>query len=333
MRSKEKVQRLIYEILSILKERKHEGPQGARVIAKELKNRGFDIGERAVRYHLKHLDDKGFTKKPGSFKGRIITERGEEEVRNDLVGERVGFVIGRIEELIYKMSYDLESRKGEIVANISFLDSEDFEEAIITMQKVMEAGYSPSPLVKVSGEGEKIGHDEVPEGKVGVATVCSVTIDGLLAGEGIPVSPKFGGLIEIEDGEPRRFVDAISYRGSSLDPLEVFASKKMTSILNVLDTGSGLVLANLRSIPISARTPALDLIKRAGEANFDGVMDVGAPAESLYGLPVEVNQVGLVVVGGMNPTVAVEEKDIEIETKPLELLLDISEMRHVREYV
>ncbi len=52
MMSGEKVQRLVFEILGILKEKEDEGPVGARVIAKELGKRGFKIGERAVRYHL-----------------------------------------------------------------------------------------------------------------------------------------------------------------------------------------------------------------------------------------------------------------------------------------
>lgn len=332
MRSKEKVRRLVYEILSVLKERKHGGPQGARVIAKELQNRGFHIGDRAVRYHLKHLDEKGLTKKQGSLKGRIITERGEEEVRNDLVGERVGFIIGKIYELIYKMNYDLETGKGKIVVNLSLLNSEKIDESLKIMKEIMKKGYAPSPLVKISNEGESLGNTKVPEGKVGIATVCSVTIDGLLTKKGIPVTPRFGGLLEIEEDKPNRFVDAIAYQGSSLDPLEVFASKRMTSYLDVLERGSGRILANLRDIPVSARAEAIETIDRAKEKNLNGVLDIGAPAEALFGLPVEVNRVGIVVVGGINPAIAVEEKGIEIETKPLEEILDISEMQHIEEF-
>lgn len=62
--------------------------------------------------------------------------------------------------------------------------------------------------------------------------------------------------MEIEKWEPKRFTDVITYEGSSLDPLEVFASRKMTSYLNVVKVGLGRILANLREIPMLARDAA-----------------------------------------------------------------------------
>lgn len=329
MMSEEKVQRLVFEILGILKEKEDEGPVGARVIAKELGKRGFKIGERAVRYHLRLLDEKGFTEKAGSLEGRILTEEGKEEIKHALVGKRVGFVIGKIEELIYKMSYDLKTGKGTIIVNVSLLDARELKKALAVMKKVIDAGYAPSPFIKIAREGEKIAEVRVPNGKVGIATVCSVTIDGLLAKAGIPVSPKFGGVLEVEKKKPKRFTDAITYQGSSLDPLEVFASRKMTSYLNVIKVGSGRILANLREIPMLARGSAQDIINQAKKKGLNGVLVLGAPGEPLYGLPVDVNRVGIVVVGGINPLVAAEESGITVETKTMETTLGIAEMQHI----
>ncbi len=333
MKSKEKVDRLVYEILSVLKENKNDGPMGARAISRELEERGFEIGERAIRYHLKHLDERGLTKKVGARKGREITESGESELRADLVGERVGFMIGRIEELIYEMDYDLKVGQGKIVTNISILDEEDEEKALQIMHKVIEGGWAPSPLVKISRSGESIGNFKVPEGKLGIATVCSITLDGILEREGIPVSPKFGGVLEIEDEEPKRFVDAIAYDGTSLDPLAVFSSKEMTSYLSVIETGSGRILANLREIPVPARTSAVDVSERMNERGLNAVLKVGSPGDSLYGLPVDVNRVGVVIAGGINATVAVDESGIDVETFPMEALMDISEMEYLQNYI
>lgn len=327
--SEEKVQRLVFEILGILKEKEDEGPVGARVIAKELSKRGFKIGERAVRYHLKLLDEKGFTEKAGSLEGRILTGEGKEEIKHALVGKRVGFVIGKIEELIYKMSYDLKTGKGTIIVNVSLLDARELKKALAVMKKVIDAGYAPSPLIKIAREGEKIAEVRVPNRKVGIATVCSVTIDGLLAKAGIPVSPKFGGVLEVEKWKPKRFTDAITYQGSSLDPLEVFASRKMTSYLNVIKVGSGRILANLREIPMLARGSAQDIVNQAKKNGLNGVLVLGAPGEPLYGLPVDVNRVGIVVVGGINPLVAAEESGITVETKTMETTLGIAEMQHI----
>ncbi len=333
MRSKKKVDRLVYEILSVLRENKNDGPLGARTISRELKDRGFEIGERAIRYHLKHLDERGLTEKVGSRKGRRITKNGEKELRADLVGERVGFLIGRIEELIYEMDYDLKTGQGEIITNVSILDEEDKEKALKIIRGVTEGGWAPSPLIKVSTEGERIGNFKVPDEKIGIATVCSITLDGLLENEGIPVSPRFGGVLEIEEKKPKRFVDAIAYRGTSLDPLAVFSSKKMTSYSSVMETGSGRILANLREIPTPARPSALEVLDRGKERKLNAVLEVGSPGNSLYGLPVEVNRVGIVIAGGINAPVAVEESGIEIETFPMETLIEISEMKHLNDYI
>lgn len=184
MMSEEKVQRLIFEILLILKEKERESPVGARAIAKELGKKGFKIGERAVRYHLRILDERGFTKKIGSLEGRILTEEGKQEIKHAF-GKRVGFVIGKIEELIYRMTYNLESGRSTIIINVSLLDARDLKKTLTIMRKVIDAGYAPSPFVSIAHEGEDIAEIRVPKGKVGIATVCSVTIDGLLAKAGI----------------------------------------------------------------------------------------------------------------------------------------------------
>jgi repressor of nif and glnA expression len=332
MMSEEKVQRLVFEVLEILKEKEQEGPVGARIIARELSKRGFKIGERAVRYHLKILDEKGFTKKSGPLGGRILTKEGKGEMKHALVGKRVGFVIGKIEELVYRMTYDLKTGKGTMIVNVSLMDARKLKKALPLMKKVVDKGYAASPLVKIAQGGEDIGGIEVPKGKVGVATVCSITIDGLLAKAGIPVTPRFGGVLEVKKWKPERFTDAITYQGSSLDPLEVFASREMTSYLKAIKSGSGRILANLREIPTLARGSAQDIINLAEKKHLDGVLAIGSPGEPLYGLPVDMNRVGVVIVGGINPMVAVEESGIAVETKTMETTLDVAEMQHIQKF-
>jgi repressor of nif and glnA expression len=333
MINEEKVQRLVFEILGVLKEKEREGPVGARTIARELDKRGFKIGERGVRYHLKILDERGFTEKSGPLAGRILTEKGGEETRRALVGKRVGFVVGKIEELVYKMTYDIKTGKGTVIVNVSLLDARKIRKTLPVMKKVIDAGYAPSSFVKIAREGESIAGAVVPIGKVGIAMVCSVTIDGLLAKAGIPVSPKFGGLLEIKKGEPERFTDVITYQGSSLDPLDVFASRKMTSYLNVLKHGAGRILANLREIPMLARPHAQEIINQAKERGLNGVLVVGGPSEPLYGLPVDVNRVGIVVMGGINPIAAAEESGVRVETKTIEATLDVAEMQPIQQWM
>ena len=54
-------QRRLIEILRVIKEM--DKPVGARAISDLLSYRGYDLGERAVRYNLKILDELGFTEK------------------------------------------------------------------------------------------------------------------------------------------------------------------------------------------------------------------------------------------------------------------------------
>lgn len=61
-----------------------------------------------------------------------------------------------------------------------------------------------------------------------IATVCSLTIDGILVNNGILSTPKYGGLIEV--GNPPLFVEMISYNGSSIDPHKIFIFKNMTNV-------------------------------------------------------------------------------------------------------
>ena len=55
-----------------------------KIISEELNKRGYSLGERAVRYHMHILDEKGFTEKMG-YKGRKITDKGIEELKKGLI--------------------------------------------------------------------------------------------------------------------------------------------------------------------------------------------------------------------------------------------------------
>ena len=46
--------------------------------------------------------------------------------------------------------------------------------------------------------------------------VCSIVINGVLLKNGIPSDSKFGGILQVKNGDPLRFVELIYYSGSSL---------------------------------------------------------------------------------------------------------------------
>ena len=98
---------------------------GARVIARHLKDRGVNLGERAVRYHLKLMDERGLTTLV-SRDGRLITEQGIEELSNALVRDKVGFAIARIELLAFRTYFDWEKGTGLVPVNISLFTKSKF---------------------------------------------------------------------------------------------------------------------------------------------------------------------------------------------------------------
>ena len=99
----QEVERKIQAILKILNDSKQ--PLGARIIANRLKVYGIDLGERAVRYHLKFMDERGLTQLLGRD-GRLITEHGVKELGDALVRDKVGFAINRIELLAFRTDFD-----------------------------------------------------------------------------------------------------------------------------------------------------------------------------------------------------------------------------------
>ena len=54
------------EILRILNIQ--EKPIGSKVIADELKTKGYNLGERAVRYHMQILDEKSLNLEEANWK-------------------------------------------------------------------------------------------------------------------------------------------------------------------------------------------------------------------------------------------------------------------------
>ena len=307
-------QRRLIEIMRVIDEANK--PIGAKAISDALGNRGYDIGERAVRYNLKILDDFGFTRKHGYF-GRVITQLGMRELGDALVGGRIGFMNARIEECMYRITLDHSKMTQDVITNASLIDKSDCEETLEILSQVSSAGYSISRRVLIVDEEDRIASVEVPAGCLAILTVCSITIDGMLLKRGIPVNTRFAGVIKVQGGDPQVFTDLIAYAGSSLDPMKVFMARRMTRINEAVKEGTGRVLANVREIPISAVEDAFKLLKGAEVEGISGLIKIGRPSEPILGCPVESCKVGIALYAGVNGAVAVEESGIWIRTTPI----------------
>ena len=296
------------EILRILNEQ--DKPTGSKLIADELKNKGFNLGERAVRYHMQILDEKGYTERMG-YSGRRITNLGREKLEKGLIYDQVDFIYSKFEEMIYLTDFNYITQEGNVVVNTSTIYN---EESINILKDIIASGLSVSPYVNLN----RVGSDD----RIEVTTLCGTTIDGILLNEGIPSQPQYGGLLKIEDSQPIKFTELISYKKTSLTPLDAFSSSGLTSIHDVINTGSGIIPANFRLIPGIGRQKAVDIINKLEKIGIGGVIAISEEGKDILGIPVPDGMVGISIVGGITPFCAVQEENQPIDIKIAEEIRD-----------
>jgi repressor of nif and glnA expression len=315
-------------ILRVLSESSQ--PLGSITIARELERYGISLSERGVRYHLKVADERGFTQSLGRD-GRILTPLGFEELKIALAPEQVGFILEKLELLAFQTTFDPAKRTGQLPVNTSLIDKDRFKEALVAMRAAIEAGICTSELIGTASEGEKLGSVVVPDGKIGVATICSVAVNGALLKAGIPVVSQFGGVLEIKGAKPERFIAVINYAGTSIDPSEQYIRAGMTSVGEAARTGNGKILANFREMPALARSLASEKIAALKEAGISGVFVLGNTSEPICQISVGLNRVGMVLLGGLNPLAAAAEAGVDVENIGESGVVDFEQLTSIRD--
>ncbi|WP_292888986.1 DUF128 domain-containing protein [Methanobrevibacter sp. UBA212] len=303
------------EILRVLVNQ--DKPTGSKVIADELKEKGFNLGERAVRYHMQILDEKGYTEKKG-YSGRVITDLGREKLEKGLIYDQVDFIYSKFEEMIYLTDFNYMTQQGNVVVNTSTIYN---EESIEIMKEIYKSGLSVSPYVNIN--------EDKTTGEIEVTTICGTTIDGVLLKEGIPTQPQYGGLLKIENNQPVKFTEIISYKKTSVTPLDAFANSSLTSVLDVITKGNGLIPANFRLIPGVAREKTIEIVKELIQIGIGGVIGISKEGEDLLGLPVPDGMVGMAIIGGITPFCAVKEMGGDIDLKIAEKLQDFNSLKPI----
>ncbi|HOD35120.1 MAG TPA: NrpR regulatory domain-containing protein [Syntrophales bacterium] len=311
-------------ILRVLRDARQ--PLGARLIARQMADRGVTMSERTIRYHLRLMDERGLTKLAGRRDGRLVTKVGLDELGNARVRDKLGLAISRIEILAFKTTFDPKGRQGLLPVNISFFPKESFRKALEAMQPAFRAGLCVSDLVALAGAGEKLGEVTVPEGRIGLATVCSIVVNGVLLKNGIPMDSKFGGILQLSKGRPMRFVELIYYSGSSLDPSEAFIEARMTSVKEAAKRGEGRILANFREVPAPSRSLVESIIADLRKAGINSVLSIGEVGEPVCEVPVDLNKLGLILLGGLNPVCCAREAGIESENKAMSTVMNFEEL-------
>jgi HTH-type transcriptional regulator, global nitrogen regulator NrpRI len=299
-----RTERKYIEILRILRE--HQEPMGAKRLSELMAERGFILSDRAVQYYLSYLDTMGFTAKIGN-QGRILTPEGRQETDNALVDDRIGFIISKLERLAYRTTFDPSTSTGDVAYNLSLVPEAAFEPAKAAFDEVIRAGCGFFSSYRIIDRDPR-----VPPGYVGFISICSISMDGVFQRKGIPVKMAFGGRLEIEQGIPKRFRDLIGYRGTTIDPLELFISSGLTSIAGFIKTRSGIALANVREVPTTAKEQVEETIRLMNSCGFVFPVTMG---NQVFNLPDNPYRLSIVVFSGLNLIGNCVEHGIDIKTE------------------
>jgi HTH-type transcriptional regulator, global nitrogen regulator NrpRI len=314
------------KVLNILGVMKHSSsPLTSGKISSELLQLGHDVSERTVRLYLQEMDREGLVRSYGK-KGHQVTEQGLNHLDLANILEKVGFLSAKIDAMTYRMNFDLNTTSGTVVINMTIVDPRQFAKHISLVSKVYADGYAMGHLLTYLAPGENLGHVEVPEGMIGIGTVCSITLNGVLLKHGIPTTSRFGGLLELQDRKPVRFAEIIMYDGTSIDPLEVFIRSGMTNYLGAVKAGSGRIGASFREFPAESRDLVEQLAEKLSRIGLGGLLTIGRPGQPVLDIPVNEGRVGAIVIGGLNPVSILEEKGIRAYSRALAGLVDFGRL-------
>lgn len=327
MQKRERIQLAILKILA-----EANAPMGATRLRNSLLSAGIEVQTRTVRFHLLHMDKLGLTQSVSRRAGRTITRKGREEMSRANVIEKVGVVSAKVDNLAYQMTFRPGTPAGSVVVNVSMIYPEHVNRALNEMKLVFRNNLAIGSRIVLAQPGEIVAQAVVPQNYAAIATPCSITVSGILLHQGIPVKSRFGGLLEVRNRTPVRFVELIEYQGSTMDPLEVFIQAKMTRVRDAIVTGSGILCAGFREVPSVAVEDVRRVERQMRAVGLGGIVEIGKPNQPLLGIPVSEGHAGMIVYGGLNPIALLHESGIPVKIKSLAGLEEFSSLKTVEEY-
>lgn len=314
-------------ILAAMRDQPWKELISSRDIMDSLTAQGLHWSERTLRLYLAEMADFRLIDRHGR-KGYSLTPAGAEIARELTVARRLGSIHAKMEETMCQLSFDLGSQSGLVSINAYVIPQALVGALCDEAEAVFAAGLAVGSRLLLVGPGEDILGRHVPAGHVGVGTMCSISIARLLLDRGIPSSPVFGGLLQIENRQPQHVLEMIRYDATTLSPNEVFIRANLTTVGRAATTGTGAITASYREVPVGALPALRQLVKDCESAGFPGILMVGRPGQPLLNIPAHEGRVGVVLATGLNPVASLWEHDRRIDSRPMVGPADYAQLIH-----
>lgn len=271
-----------YDILRLIAD--HE-PVGSVHLTEFLRQRGYSITERTVRLTLAELDEAALTEKAGG-KGRRLTDAGRGELERGGVVGRVEQLSERLADLKSGVTYDPDDDAGDVVVGTVTVANGQRDRLEELLQRIDASPIGPV-VASVDPAPDR-------EDAVEVAVPSSVTVDGVLLGNGIDSHPDTIGIVEYHPGpasvpydDPapednggviRRFTDVIGDERATLDLGSLLVEAGRTDVASALTGGTGLLVADNREFPLTHYDEG-EALAEGVRGRLGGVLDLRRPRE------------------------------------------------------
>jgi repressor of nif and glnA expression len=303
-------------ILAVLRDQPWRELLTSRELLEALEAQGLDWSERTLRLYLAEMAEAGLIEREGR-RGFRLGAAGAEVARELTVSRRLGSILYRMEETMCQVGADPTRGTGLVSVNAYVIPRRLLLPLLNDLEPVFAAGLAVGSRVLFARPGEDILGRPVPQDCIGLGTMCSLTIAGMLMRQGVPSHPLFGGLLAIRDGKPSHFLEMIRYDGTSLSPNEVFIRANLTSVAQAATTGAGAITASFREVPAPALGRLQAITRELDAAGFRGILHLGRPGQPVLNIPVHEGRVGMILATGLNPLASLWEKDHRIDSRPM----------------
>jgi len=110
--------------------------------------------------------------------------------------------------------------------------------------------------------------------------------------------------------------------------LDDYKQQGLGIIRQAAEQGEGKILANFREIPVPALKLVDKLIVSLRNAGIGGVLAIGEIGEPICQIPVDINRVGMILYGGLNPVACAHETGVEVENRAMSTVMDYQELQN-----